>query len=119
MLITIFEKNLMWSTRLQRSIKSLGHEAEIIDKPSAQYKPGDAAIINLASEDFDLEVLVNQLKSEGIYVIAHAGHKEEECLDAGKKLNCDYIVTNRYLAEKIDKVIDSIPTHSSKILNNE
>lgn len=104
MTVWVFEKNLMWSSRLLQSIKGIGHAGilqTVVDEGSA-----DAAIVNLG--DPETPSLVQELKSKGIFVIAHAGHKEKELLDLGRGLEVDRLATNSELTFKLPQILEAV-----------
>jgi hypothetical protein len=105
MKILIFEDNLMWGPRLRQTVTSLGHEAVVIQKMPDEIPPAEAAIVNLGSEKMDAATLVPKLKEAGIYVIAHAGHKEKQLHQIGKDLGCDRLASNSELTYKLDQLL--------------
>lgn len=106
MRILILENNLMWSERLRRGCKGLGHEPILVDRPDPQILPdADAAILNLGISEWPLDEIVAALKSNGCRIIAHAGHKEKELLDLGRALEIDRLATNSELTHKLDRIL--------------
>lgn len=103
MRVLIFEDNLMWSSRLAKSVGALGHEPVLLK--SFHEEAGDMAIVNLASQSIPADKLVPQLKERGISIIAHAGHKEKELMALGKELGCDRLATNSELTFKIGDLL--------------
>lgn len=98
----------MWSSRLIQSIRGIGHEGSVLTQIPEVH--ADAAIVNLG--DTDTPALVKDLKAKGIYVIAHAGHKETELLDLGRGLEVDRLATNSELTFKLPQILAAInPTH--------
>ncbi len=109
MRVLVFENNLMWSARLQKSLTALGHEAVIYDRLPDDIRPASAAIINLGIEEFADQAWINTLRENGIYTIGHAGHKEKPLLQHGKEAGCDRIVSNSLLTFKLDQILAEIP----------
>ena len=101
--ILIFEDNLIWSTRLLRTLKALGHEAEVAKHVPESPDTADAAIVNLGAPE--LMALVPQLREAGMKVIGHAGHKEKDLHALGKEVGCDVLATNSELTFKIEAVL--------------
>ena len=114
MTVLIFEDNLMWGPRLKLSVTGAGHEPIVFSKPPDEIPPADAAIVNLGSTVFSVDELVPALRSQGIYVIAHAGHKEKELLDLGKRIQCDRLATNSELTHKILGMLRDVTELSGK-----
>ena len=119
MKVLIFEDNLIWSTRLVRTLRGLGHEAEVHSPLPPAPSPfagtshpengeGEvrAAIVNLASPG--IADLVAELRADGIYVIGHAGHKEKELHALGKDAGCDRLATNSEITWKLGEILGSI-----------
>lgn len=102
MTVLIVESNLIWSSRLSNSVRSLGHEPFVLLKCDESVF-ADLAILNLSSPNFqsDLEFL----KGKGIRTIAHAGHKEHEKLELGKIAGVDKIVSNSELTFKLETIL--------------
>jgi len=107
MRVLIYEDNLMWSSRLVKSVSSLGHEAILRTKVDAE-DSGDVAIVNLGSMTLKPEELVPILRERGIKVVAHAGHKEKELHELGRDLECDRLVTNSELTFKLAQILTEI-----------
>lgn len=106
MTILVLEDNLLWSTRLARSLQALGHEAEVHSALPKGPLRADAAIVNLGA--LDLRALVDPLREAGIYVIGHAGHKERELHDLGREAKCDRLATNSEITHKLGQILDEI-----------
>jgi ketopantoate hydroxymethyltransferase len=100
MKLLIFESNLFWSTRLVHSARALGHEALVVSEP----QEGDAAIVNLGAPN--VQMLIEELKRRGIYVIGHAGHKEKDLHALGREAGCDKLATNSELTFKLGSLLD-------------
>lgn len=104
MRILVLETNLMWTSRLRQSLVGLGHEPVVAAKaPEAVF---DAAIVNLGEEA--LRVQVPDLVERGIWVIAHAGHKEKELHGIGKGLGCSRLATNSELTFKLEQLLNEV-----------
>ena len=110
MRVLIFEDNLMWSARLKKTVEALGHRALVFGSVPKPIPNAEAAIVNLGSEDISAEELVPRLQGLGIYVIAHAGHKEKELQELGKELACDKLASNSELTFKLNEILEAIPT---------
>lgn len=111
----MLEDNLMWSSKLVQALKGAGHEAVI-----AQSVPGDlasfgAAIVNLGSRAIDPSVVVPALKSGNVFVVGHAGHKEEMLQELGHSLGCDVVATNSQVAFKIKQILADAPDRTNNI----
>lgn len=107
MRVLVFEDNLLWSSRLVKSLLTLGHEAVLIDK--AAWEPvgagADAAILNLGSTTWNAPKLVAELRAGGVYVIGHAGHKEKDLLELGRQAGCNSVATNSEMTFKLEAVL--------------
>lgn len=106
MRILVYEDNLMWSARLQKSLTALGHEAVVRTKPTVE--AGDAAIVNLGAPSFGPATLVPALREQGVHVIGHAGHRETELHDLGREIGCDTLATNRELTYSIERLLRNV-----------
>lgn len=100
----IFESNLMWSSRMMNSFRGLGHTASVESK--VPEGTANLAIVNLG--DGSVANLVSELKERGIYIVAHAGHKEKELLDLGKGLGVNRLATNSELTHKLPQILEQI-----------
>ncbi len=105
MTVLILENNLMWSARLAKSVRALGFTAVVLSATPETLPPAEAAIVNLANPDFDLQKLVPILKSQGTHVIGHAGHKEKALWDEAKGLDLNQMVSHSLLTHKLDAVL--------------
>ncbi len=108
MKVLVFEDNLMWSSRLIQTLRALGHEPILRTQPEIGDVEARAAIVNLGSSKFDNKTLIPELKSRGIHVIGHAGHKEKELMAFGKEAGCDTLATNSELTFKTQALLDRI-----------
>lgn len=101
----VFEDNLMWSARLMQSLKGLGHDGRLVTTMPGEVEAADAAIVNLGSKSLPGHVLAGRLKSHGIAVIAHAGHKEKDLLELGKLAGVEILATNSELTHKLPELL--------------
>ncbi len=101
MKILVLERNLMWSSRLARSLRAAGFDPEtagtIPDQTNALM-----AIINLGERT---EAEIQTLKNKGMKILAHAGHKEKDLLTLGEQAGCDRIATNSEMANKLPQIV--------------
>lgn len=100
----ILEDDLLWSERLARGARALGHDAVIVragDPPL----DADVGIVNLSSRRLPADVWIPRLRSAGVVTVAHAGHKDTEKLDAGRAAGADLVVTNGTLAAHLERVL--------------
>lgn len=107
MRVAVFESNLLWSSRLVSGLKALGHDA-YVPRECDEAAGVDIAIINLGDRSFDSQIIIPKLRSMGIKVVVHAGHKERPLLDLGKTLEADAVVTNSQLTHKLEEVIRQV-----------
>ncbi|MDI9638961.1 hypothetical protein QM565_24925 [Geitlerinema splendidum] len=103
--VLVIEDNLMWSPRIKQTLAGLGHNPMVFSKIPDPLPAADVAILNLGSQSLFSEELVRNLKSQGTYVLAHAGHKETELWEMGKAAGCDDIVSNGNLTFRLDKFL--------------
>jgi len=110
--ILVFERNLLWSARLERTLRALGHTPVVLDRLPATLPAGEAAIVNLKAAivnlsipGIDLEALIPLLKAQGTHVIGHAGHKEGDKLGGGVDLGCDQVLSNSALTFKLEEAL--------------
>jgi hypothetical protein len=106
--IVIIENNLIWSSRLSKTAKALGHTVQIFDKIPAELPKGDVAILNLGSEHLCTEELVSRLNEAGFKTIGHAGHKEKPLLAHGESMGVHSVVSNSTLTFKLEEVLNSV-----------
>lgn len=103
--VLVFEDNLLWSSRLQKTLRSLGHEPTVLTHtPPSTDAP--LAIVNLSARAFDPTSVVGDLRALGVYVIGHAGHKEKELLTLGKEAGCDRLATNSQVTFELDRLLE-------------
>lgn len=108
MKILILERNLLWTSRFNQTLRSLGHECEVLASPPQDLNSYDIAIVHLADAGLDVSEVVPSLKSHGIVVIGHAGHKEAEALEAGRAAGCDRVATNGEITTKLPQIIEEL-----------
>jgi hypothetical protein len=94
----------VWSARFLQLLRNLGHQP-VVPKSAEDWEGAEVAIVNLASEVFKAEEIVPAAKKQGIYVIAHAGHKESQLLDLGKQLDCDKVASNSEVTYKLEQLL--------------
>lgn len=110
MKILIFEDNLMWSVKLAKAAKGLGHDPVVLTEVPHDVPSAEAAIVNLGSETMGVDSLLPLLREQGIWTVGHAGHKETGLMDAGREAGCDLVVTNSTLTFKLDQVLNQAPS---------
>ena len=108
MRVFVFEDNLMWSSRLLQTLRSLGHEPILRTAMPSDREGADVAIVNLGSAKIPNAELIPHLKTLGIHVIGHAGHKEKELMAFGEDAGCDTLATNSELTFKIEAILNRI-----------
>ncbi len=109
MKVLIFEDNLIWSSRLLQSLRGLGHEPTLLRELSGDVPTAEVAIVNLSSASMPVESLLPSLREAGIYVIGHAGHKENPLLDRGREAGCDAVVSNSTITYKLAEILAQVP----------
>jgi hypothetical protein len=108
MKVLILEDNLLWSSRLVKSLTALGHEPEVHSTPPAGTVDAQVAIINLASQGLRPTATVPALAAMGVHVIGHAGHKEKDLLELGRGAGCHTLATNSELTFKLANILERI-----------
>jgi hypothetical protein len=108
MKILIFETNLMWSSRLIQSVRSLGHEAVLCNGVPETSDGASVAIVNLGETKFDPAAITTRLHELGVKVIAHAGHKEKQLIELGRGAGVDVLATNGQLTFKLDQLLRQV-----------
>ena len=108
MKILILEDNLIWSSRLAKTVKSLGHEALVLARIPAQMPAGDVALLNLGNGQLCSAEIIETLKGQGTKTVAHAGHKEKPLLDQGNEMGVDLVVTNSTLTYKLEETLSQL-----------
>lgn len=105
MKVLVFEDNLIWSSRLLQSLRGLGHEPVLMRQLEDTVPAAEVAIVNLGSASMPVEALLPRLRDAGVYVIGHAGHKENPLLDRGREAGCDAVVSNSTITYKLESVL--------------
>lgn len=113
MTIWIIERNLLWSTRLKNMATALGHQATVHAAPPSEGLP-DVALLNLA-QDPDAETVCRELTARGVKVIGHAGHKEEDKLEIGRRAGCARVATNSELVNKLARLLGELEAAPEQI----
>lgn len=108
MKLLIFESNLLWSSRLLKTLRGLGHEAVVRTVLPTESEGAQAAIVNLGEGPVPAGELIARLKSLGVVTIGHAGHKEKELHELGRAAGCDILATNSELTFKLEKLLDQV-----------
>lgn len=109
MTVLIIENNLLWSRRLTLSLEAAGHIAVVASSwDSNPNVHPDVALVNLSNPSGQPTEQVKQLKANGVYVLGHAGHKEKDLIEAGKRAGCDQIVSNGQLTFKLAEILSRI-----------
>lgn len=109
MKILVCEYDLMWSSRIMKTLKELGHDPCLSGDGSLP--DGDlpeAAIVNLSSQRYDPAGLIASLREKGIKVIAHAGHKEKQLLAVGESSLADRTASNSEVAHRLAFLLNDI-----------
>jgi hypothetical protein len=106
--ILIIENNLIWSSRLSKTAKALGHTVQIFAHFPTEIPAGQIAILNLGSEKLCTPELVEALHASGYKTIGHAGHKEKPLLAHGESMGVHSVVSNSTLTFKLEDVISSL-----------
>jgi hypothetical protein len=100
--IHIVDDNLLWTSRLRKSLAALGHTS-VSDGKAAE--PCDLAIVNLSSKRTEPLRRITELKALNARVVCHAGHKEKQLLHEGREAGCDLIATHSELTFKLESVL--------------
>lgn len=111
--VCLVEYDLLWSVRLKKSFVALGHVVTV-SETGLLTEPVDLAIVNLSAKQYNPTAVISKLKSEGIKVIAHAGHKEASLLNIGKDSGADYVATNGELALNPARAISQVFMNQAK-----
>ncbi|HEY0866383.1 MAG TPA: hypothetical protein VGE01_03335 [Fimbriimonas sp.] len=96
----------MWSSRLVKSLQSLGHEAEVRTNWPLETDKADVAIVNLGEGPLPATKLIARLQELKIKTIGHAGHKEKDLHQLGKDAGCDILATNSELTFKLAELLE-------------
>lgn len=104
MKVLVIEDNLIWSTKLSNSLRALGHEPRV---STGSEGDADLAIVNLSNPRLKPFEALADLRSKGIPVVGHAGHKEKELLcrakDAGVR-----VASNSELTFKLRELLEEM-----------
>jgi hypothetical protein len=65
----------------------------------------DAAVVGLAGRGYDPSDAVGRLRDAGVFVIVHAGHKDEKALEAGRAAGADRVATNGEVAKRLGALL--------------
>jgi hypothetical protein len=99
--IWILETNLFWSARVCQTVRGLGHEAEVFG--TLPEGAPDVAILNLS--DPGIEETAHVLRARGVRTIGHAGHRETELLELGRRAGVDVVATNREITTSLERLL--------------
>ena len=113
MKVLVYDDNLIWSVRLERGLRNLGHEPTVLASASLPPPAADAAILNLGNSTLSSDERIAALTDQGTITIGHAGHKEREVFDAGLQRGCQHVVTNSQLTHKLAEVMNLVKTPDS------
>lgn len=105
MRIIIYEDNLLWGVRIKNALSALGHDAVVSAIPIVD-GGFEGAIVNLGLRN--LPDIVASCHQNCIPVIGHAGHKEADLLESGRRLKIEKIVTNGSLIPHLKSHIDQV-----------
>lgn len=105
MRVLLLEDNLIWSGRLLKTLRSEGHETRLVSRLPEIVNETDLAIVNLSSPKLSPFDAIGALRSEGIPVLGHAGHKEKELWRKGKEAGCVRIVSNSEITFKLPGIL--------------
>jgi hypothetical protein len=114
MRVLVFEENLLWGPRLLLTCRAHGHDAELARTDTPLSSDWQVAIVNLSSTVFPPAEWVPRLRAAGIVVVAHAGHKERELLEAARGLECEYVATNSEITNKLPQILQKFSEPSQK-----
>lgn len=106
MKVLVFEDNLFWSARLQKTLYAMGHECEVLAAIPDSARDARVALVNLGLRIVEPAQLVPQLKALGIYVVGHAGHKETKLRKQGREMECDRIASNSEMTFKLGRILE-------------
>lgn len=111
MLIDVVETNLMFASRLQRVLKSLGHETRLFASAAQllnSERVPDGVLVNVGNAFFDGVAVVRALREAGIasVIIGYAGHREKEKHRLALEAGCDLTGTNRQVTQRLEPLIE-------------
>ena len=104
MKILVLERNLLWSSRVKRTLEPLGH-AVTVATTAPLHLDFDLAVVGLADDAFND---IGPLCEAGITVIGHAGHKEKELIARGLAAGCDRVLSNSELTFKLPQALEAL-----------
>lgn len=122
MQIDIVETNLMFASRLQRVLKSLGHETRLFGSTEQllhSERVPDVVLVNVGHAFFDGLAVVRALREAGIasVIIGYAGHREKEKHRLALEAGCDLTGTNRQVTQRLEPLIQRAVRLSHKSLD--
>lgn len=107
MKVLVLESNLLWSSRLRKTLTAAGHDATVSDTLPENAAP-DVAIVNLSNPKLDPFEAIRQLKRARTIVLGHAGHKEKELIQRGTEAGCDRVVSNGEITFKLPEILRAL-----------
>ena len=108
MKVLVFEDNLIWSSRLLKSLRALGHEPVLLSAVPEELGGATVAIVNLGSPSLKPGEIVPILVGQGVHVVGHAGHKEKELHALGKAAGCQTLASNSEITFKIEALLNRV-----------
>ncbi|MCH8274963.1 MAG: hypothetical protein IH851_09250 [Armatimonadetes bacterium] len=105
MKVLIVERNLIWTARLSKAVAASGHEGVVVSGIGEELPATDLAIVNLSDPALRPFECVEKLRSAGVPVLGHAGHKEKELWEKGRDAGCDRIVSNGEITFKLPEIL--------------
>jgi hypothetical protein len=112
--VWVYESNLIWSSRLLKTLAALGHDSALGDPGQDPPEGPGVAIVNLGDSAYRAEELVPRLRASGKYVVGHAGHKERGLLAQGVEAGCDRIASNSELTFRLDRLLEEATRQSCR-----
>lgn len=121
-MIRIYENNLLWSQRLKMSLIASSFDVQVLSSElsdfeienSHGFRGVDVAIVNLSATHYNPSLLISSLKSAGVKIIAHAGHKEGSLLELGERSGADLVVSNREITTKVVELVRKLVENTNK-----
>lgn len=110
MRIDVIETNLMFASRLQRILRSLGHETRLFASATQllnSERTPDLVLVNVGNAFFDGLTVVRALREAGIpsLIVGYAGHREKEKHRLAREAGCDLTGTNREVTQRLEPLI--------------
>jgi hypothetical protein len=102
--VLVLEKNLLWSSRVRRTLEALGH-AVTVTAVAPLHFDFDIALVGLADDSLGE---IGRLREAGIFVIGHAGHKEKELIARGLAAGCSRVLSNSELTFKLPQALEAL-----------